>query len=183
MKRRLAGALLIAIATFKLMLPQTTLAVCPICTVAVAGGLGLSRYLGIDDVVAGVWIGGLIISLTIWTGEWLSKKKWKYTSKLSLKTLYAISLAFYLLITYPPLIKVGVIGHPFNIVLGMDKLVFGSIIGAGAFLLGMFSNIKVKEIKGRQLFNYQKVVFPVVSLLIVSLLLYYFGGYLAKPTY
>ena len=32
-------------------------AVCPVCIVAVGAGLGLSEYLGIDDTIAGVWIG------------------------------------------------------------------------------------------------------------------------------
>ena len=49
-------------------------AVCPVCTVAVIGGLGLSRWLGIDDAITGIWIGGLIISLSLWFTDWLYKK-------------------------------------------------------------------------------------------------------------
>ena len=74
----------------------------------------------------------------------------------------------------------GIIGHPFNTILGIDKLVFGSILGFFAFILGVWADKKIREIKGKQLFNFQKVVFPVVSLLIVSLVLYFYGGYLYK---
>jgi hypothetical protein len=49
-------------------------AVCPVCTVAVGAGLGLAQWLGIDDVLSGVWIGGLIVSLAFWNDAWLVKK-------------------------------------------------------------------------------------------------------------
>lgn len=49
-------------------------AACPVCVVAVGAGLGLSEYLGIDDSIAGIWIGGLLIALTIWTINWFNKK-------------------------------------------------------------------------------------------------------------
>ena len=32
-------------------------AICPVCTVAVGAGIGLSRWLGIDDSITGLWIG------------------------------------------------------------------------------------------------------------------------------
>lgn len=149
---------------------RIALAVCPVCTVAVGAGLGLSRYLGIDDMISGIWVGGLIISLTIWTAEWLQKKNRKISNFLI--------LIFYILITYPPLSWAGIIGHPFNTVFGIDKLIFGSIIGALTFLLAIWADKKVRKIKGRQLFNYQRVVFPILSLTVFSLVLYFWGGYL-----
>jgi len=157
--------------------PKAALAVCPICTVAVGAGLGLSRYLGIDDIISGIWVGGLMISLTLWTADWLQKKNWKILRKIS-NHFHLLFFIFYLLITYPPLFWAGIIGHPFNTVLGIDKLIFGSIIGAIAFILGMLADKKIRKIKGKQLFNYQKVVFPVLSLIIFSLVLYFWGGYL-----
>ena len=52
-------------------------AVCPVCTVAVGAGVGISRLIGIDDSITGVWIGGLIISSGLWMGDFIRKKKWK----------------------------------------------------------------------------------------------------------
>lgn len=155
-------------------------AVCPVCTVAVAGGLGLSRYFGIDDSIIGIWSGGLMVSLTLWTVDWLSKRNWAFTKKLSNQVTKILAFLFWISLTYPPLFATGVIGHPFNTILGIDKLVFGSILGLFAFLLGVWGDKKVREIKGKQLFNFQKVVFPVVSLTILSLVLYFYGGYLYK---
>ena len=165
---------------FKLITAPIAQAVCPICTVAVAGGLGLSRYLGIDDSISGIWVGGLIVSLTLWTVDWLSKKNWDFLKNIRLRFIYVFTFLFYILITYPPLYWADIIGHPFNTILGIDKLVFGSVIGAVAFAIGVWADKKVRQIKGHQLFNYQKVVFPFISLLIFSLVLYFFGGYLYK---
>lgn len=153
-------------------------AVCPICTIAVAGGLGVSRYLGIDDSIIGVWSGGLMVSLTLWTIDWLSKKEWKILEKINKNTRLLLAFSFWILLTYPPLFWSGIIGHPFNTILGIDKLIFGSILGLIAFLIGFYLDKKVREIKGKQLFNFQKVAFPVASLLIFSLVLYFYGGYL-----
>ena len=147
-------------------------AVCPICTVAVAAGLGLSRYLGIDDAVSSLWIGGIILSVSFWSIDWLTKKKinFKYRNILVFIFWYGLTLI--------PLQLTGIMGHPFNTVLGIDKILFGTVVGSVFFLLGILADKKVREKKGKQLFAFQKVVFPVVALAIISLVIYYFGGYL-----
>ena len=38
------------------------LALCPVCAIAVGAGIGVSRWLGVDDTITGVWVGGLIVS-------------------------------------------------------------------------------------------------------------------------
>lgn len=163
---------------YNILFPSTALAVCPICTVAVAGGLGLSRYFGIDDSITGVWAGGLMISVTMWTLDWLARKKFKWVEKIEIKLLALLVFLFWVLTTYIPLFELNIIGHPFNTILGIDKLIFGSILGFFAFLLGVWGDKKIRTIYGKQLFNFQKVVFPVLSLTILSLVLYFYGGYL-----
>ena len=148
-------------------------AVCPVCTVAVAAGLGLSRYLGIDDSVSGIWIGGLILSFSLWLIDWLEKKKfkqlkWYYDFKYRNYTVIFLMYALVVL----PLLKSDIVGHPFNKLWGIDKLILGIAAGSGAFLSGVYADKKVRESKGKQLFNFQKVVFPVALLLISSLILW-----------
>jgi hypothetical protein len=167
-------SLLLSLFVIHYSFPTSVMAVCPICTVAVAGGLGLSRYFGIDDTITGLWVGGLIISSSFWLVDWFSKKFNKPQSTIY----YLLSTILFSFLTFPPLFWTNVIGHPFNTILGIDKLVFGSIIGAFMFLFGVFTDKKVRQIKGHQLFIYQKVVFPVFLLTITSVLLYFFGGYL-----
>ena len=161
-----------------LLVPQTAFAVCPVCTLAVGAGLGLSRYLGIDDSITGIWVGGLIISFILWTTDWVQKKNWKFIKKLNRQTIFLLSFLFWTVLTYLPLWSTGMIGHPFNTILGVDKLIFGSIIGAFAFIAGVWADKKVRKAKGRQLFNYQKVIFPVTTLIATSLVVYFYGGYL-----
>ena len=75
---------LISLTTFFTLLALTSkqaLAVCPVCTIAVGVGLGISRWLGIDDTVTGVWVGGLIVSSGLWMGNWIISKKWNSSSE------------------------------------------------------------------------------------------------------
>lgn len=156
-----------------LALTRPAYAVCPVCTVAVVGGLGLSRWLGIDDSITGVWTGGLMISLTLWTVSWLEKKNFTWLKRIGNTARYVLIFLFWILFTYVPLWYSGIIGHPFNRIFGIDKLIFGSIVGAGAFLLGVWADKKEREIKGQILFNFQRVVFPVTALVIASLVMYF----------
>ena len=140
-------------------------AVCPVCIVAVGAGLGLSRYLGIDDTVSGIWIGGLLLATSLWFADWLHKKNVK------IKAIWIIMVTYALVII--PLWHSEIIGHPFNKILGIDKLIFGTALGTALFLKGMWLDKKIRAIKDHQLFNYQKVVFPVGLLVIGSLVLYF----------
>lgn len=142
---------------------------CPVCTVAVIAGLGLSRWLGIDDTVSGVWIAGIILASSFWLANWLEKKfklrsKFKYLS-------WAVIIPMYLLV-FIPLKVMGITGHPFNTLLGIDKLILGALVGSIVYPFGIWADKKVRKIKGKQLFNFQKVVFPVALLLISSLVLW-----------
>ena len=171
MRRRIFSAALGA-SFLHMFFAKAAYAVCPICTVAVAAGLGLSRYLGIDDAVSSLWIGGIILSVSFWSIDWLTKKKinFKYRNILVFIFWYGLTLI--------PLQLTGIMGHPFNTVLGIDKILFGTVVGSVFFLLGILADKKVREKRGKQLFAFQRVVFPVVALAIISLVIYYFGGYL-----
>lgn len=153
--------------TLTLTLTTEALAVCPVCTVAVGAGLGISRVLGIDDTVTSVWIGGLILSSSFWLIDWLKKKK----PNLPIND-YQLAIIFvmYLLVLLP-LWFGKYIGRPTNAIWGIDKILFGTVIGSLAFLAGIWLDKKIREIKSKQLFNYQKIVFPFVALVIISLAL------------
>lgn len=144
--------------------PTPVLAVCPVCTVAVGAGLGLSRFLGIDDTISGVWVGGLIISSSLWFNNWLEKKY-----GFGIKFLPPTIITFFLALTIIPLWWMGIIGHPFNTVFGVDKLIVGILAGLSVFLAAVRADRLVRQIRGQQLFVYQKVIFPVLALVIISL--------------
>ena len=153
-----------------LFLAGSASAVCPVCTVAVSAGVGLCRWLGVDDLISGAWIGGLCVSLVIWVIGWFRKKQIKF----SFQGL-AVSIAVYLIIVLP-LWFLGILGHPLNKFWGVDKLIFGIISGSVVFAISVWIHNFLKKKNGdKSYFPYQKVVIPFLSLLILSLVFYFYA--------
>lgn len=151
-----------------LLSAKTALAVCPVCTLAVGAGVGFSRWLGIDDVITGIWIGALIVSIAIWTVNWMDKKNYRFKGRKIL-----ITLGYYLIIIIPLYWK-GIMGHYFNKILGIDKLLFGIIAGSLIFLGSAWWYEKMKkENGGKPYFPLQKVAMPVGFLAIFSAIFYF----------
>lgn len=151
-----------------LIVARISLAVCPVCTIAVAGGIGLSRWLGIDDSISGIWVGGLIISSIIWLLYWLNKKQIKFKFRWLI-----VAVLFYIVVVLP-LYWMGIMGHPYNKFCGMDKLLLGIIGGSVAFLVGNWvSNFLKKKNQGKAFFPFQKLVLPISFLIILSVVFYY----------
>jgi len=146
---------------------HAALAVCPVCTIAVGAGVGLSRYFGIEDTITGVWIGGLIVSLAFWTDNWLKgrNKNIAYQKIWMLVAYYAIILV--------PMFWQGIIGHPFNKICGVDKLLFGIIFGSVGFWAGSELHLILKKRNGDKVyFPFQKVAFGIAPLIILSIVFY-----------
>ena len=146
------------------------LAVCPRCTIAVGVGVGLSRWLGIDDAITGLWVGGLIVSMITWTKSWLEKKNICFKGRM-----FVNILGYYVLIIIP-LYYSGIIGNPLNTLCacGLDKLLFGIIAGSLAFWFGASWYFYLKEKNnGHAYFSFQKVVMPVSPLIILSIIYYF----------
>ena len=150
------------------LLPLKTFAVCPVCAVAVGAGIGLSRYLGIDDVVTGLWIGGLTVAMVMWTLDYLARKGWRF--KFDILT---VTVGYYLLIVVP-LYFMDLIGHPLNVFWGIDKIVLGTLIGSLALWgASMWYESLKKNNAGHAYFPFQKVAMPVLSLAILSAIFYF----------
>ncbi len=141
-------------------------AVCPVCTVAVAGGIGLAKWLGIDDTITGIWIGGLTVSLSMWTSDWCDRRKFVFRWRDP-----AILAAYFGMIVVP-LYFTGYIGHPLNKLWGIDKLALGIACGGIAFAAAARWYAYVRSRRGRALFPFQKVAMPVGALSLLSALFY-----------
>lgn len=160
---------------FRLILVPTLLflsavpakAVCPLCTVAVAGGLGISRWLGIDDSITGVWVGGLILSSGFWLSDWIGKRNWNLPHR------NIVSIFIFYLLVIPPLYWAKLIGLTGNTIWGIDKILFGSSIGMMLFLLGFYTDkwLRTKN-AGKVFIYYQKVILPVFLLTLGSFVFY-----------
>lgn len=161
MKSVISSFLFAAIATI-LILPVAQ-AVCPVCTVAVGAGLEGMRLLGVDDIITGIWAGGLSLSLFFWTAGWLKKHNVK-----SAFWQIVVPFVFYyglLALVYAlPSVRFGV-----NTLWGIDKFLLGIVVGTIAFYLGARWYVKIKrENGGHAKFAFQKVVVPLSFLIIAT---------------
>ncbi len=144
-------------------------AVCPVCTVVVAGGLGLSEKLGVDDFISALWIGGLTLSITAWCWNYL-KKRGKLNSLSGIATFLIVYAS-----TFFSLWEFKYLNVPLNTLWGIDKIVFGIAVGTFLFWAGSLIHATLKKKNGGKVyFPFQKVVFP-FSMLIIGSLLYYFS--------
>lgn len=142
-------------------------AICPVCTIAVGAGVGVSRWLGIDDGITGIWIGALTASLIGWTINWLNHKNIRFYGRKIL-----VTIIYYGAILIP-LYYTKIIGDPLNTAFGIDKLILGIIIGTFTFLFSViwYKNLKENN-NNRAYFPFQKVIMPVVILLLLSAVFY-----------
>jgi hypothetical protein len=149
---------------------QKALAVCPVCTVAVASGVGVSRSLGVDDLIIGLWIGGLITSMIMWSLDWLKQKNIKF------KFMGTIITIIYFALIIVPLFAMNMVGDPANIFCGcgLDKLLVGIIGGSIAFWFGAswYEYLKEKN-NNKAYFPFQKVVMPILPIIILSIMFYF----------
>lgn len=157
--------LLSSLGVFALIIPAVH-AICPVCTIAVGAGLEGARLLGVDDVITGIWAGGLTLSMFFWTAGWLKKKG--VTS-----TLWQIVVPFvmyYVLLACVYLLPSVTFGA--CTLWGIDKFLLGIIIGTVCFYFGVIWYARIKRNNGgKAKFPFQKVVMP-ISLLIAATIVF-----------
>ena len=146
------------------------LAVCPVCTVAVGAGIGFSRWLGIDDSITGLWLGGFLLSVSLWTIDWLNRKNIRFLFKR-----FFVILAYYLM-AITPLYYAKIIAHPFDFICScaQDKLLVGIIQGSAAFFFAakLYEFLKQRH-NGKAHFPYEKIALPVATLLVFTAIFYF----------
>lgn len=144
------------------------LAVCPICMMAVGAGVGVSRWLGISDAIMSLWIGAFLATFA----GLLMNKLAKFFSFKGAKEL--LLLAFYVLALFT-LRMTGLIGIPGNTILGIDRVIFGIIIGTIMFVVAIYLHETIKNKRGKVLFPFQKVIIPLSMLILTSFIMYAFN--------
>jgi hypothetical protein len=144
-------------------------AICPVCTVAIGAGLGVSRWLGISDLISATWIGALLASVSLWTIYWATKRRNQF------KGFQEVIFAAFYLITIVSLWIARIIGLPGNTILGVDKIIAGITFGTAIFIGTEIIYEIMRKNKGKALFPFQKVVMPLAVLALASLIFYLIG--------
>ncbi|VVB52549.1 Uncharacterised protein [uncultured archaeon] len=156
---------------FFFLAAPTASAVCPVCTVAIGGGVGILRVWGVDDLLTGIWVGGLLLSSSFWLVDWLRKKKHPF------KHMYIITTALMYAIALLPLYYTGFIGRNVHSqILGIDRLLTGTAFGTAVFMAALVFDMYLRGINdGKVAFPYQKVILPVSFLAITTVIIYFIG--------
>lgn len=143
-------------------------AICPVCVIAVGAGVGVAEEFGVDDTIVGLWVGALIVAMAWWTVNWLIKKNWCF------KGCGSITFLAYYLLTLIPLYSSGFIGKELNKLLGIDKLLLGVLAGSILFYAGESLHFYMKSKNNDKVhFYFQRVIIPVVVLIIASGFFYF----------
>lgn len=148
--------------TSYLLLATPTWAQCPVCIVTVGGGMYLAKKLGIDDFLVSLWISGLNTAISFWAATKIKHRLFGSPIVLSIIML-ALTLVYFIFTDQT--------GGVTNKIIGLDKIIFGQILGMFIWFLGIFVDRKSRTLNGGKiLFPYQKVVFPISILLIFTIL-------------
>lgn len=145
----------------------SAMAVCPVCTIAVGAGLEGMRLLGVDDVITGIWAGGLTLSLFFWTAGWL-KRRGVTNVWLQIVLPFIVYYGLLAMVYLLPGVEFGA-----ATLWGMDKFLLGIIVGTIMFYIGARWYINIKRANGGHAkFAFQKVVVP-LSLLILATVVFW----------
>ena len=146
---------------------------CAVCTVAIASSLSIARKMGVKDEVVGVWAGALMAILGYWVIRWFDKKNWHFRYRDSLLMVLSIaSIGFMYMgsLDYDPMLFLGF--------LYIDSFLFSSLCGAVGFIgaMNFYEWMKARH-GGHAHFPFEKVVIPVLTVFLISLLFHYFPAF------
>ena len=145
-----------------MFLVKAAYAQCPVCIITVGGGMFLAQKLGIDDFLVSLWISGLNTAISFWLAP---KIKHRFFGN-------SIILSFIMVtLTLSYFIFTDQTGGLDNQILGLDKIIFGQSLGLLIWFLGIFIDRYSRKLNnGKIIFPYQKVIFPLSLLTILTLL-------------
>lgn len=155
-----------------LLIPEV-LAHCPLCTAAAGAGIGIARFYGLDDAIIGLFLGAFIVSMGLWFNNWLKKK-----INIPFQTFLIIFASF--LLTAIPLYLAGIMTNFYIVksapqvsmlglhIFGIDKLLFGTIVGILAVWSSFSTSDYIKKKRGKVLWNYQGLSFMLIALIILT---------------
>lgn len=140
-------------------------ATCPVCVVTVGGGLWIAEKLGIDALVVSIWIGALTTAFAIALAGKFKKIKLPRPE-------ISWSVIFYFL-TLATLQLQGKLNNPYCKIWGVCKIWLGVTVGTVVFWLGVLLDKWLRtENNDKVFFPFQKVVMPIFTTLLASLVLY-----------
>jgi len=168
MNRYTALSLFAGLSGLLLALPLSALAFCPVCVVATGVLTGAFRWLGVDDLIIGLWLGGFIFSTSVMAGNYLRLK-------IKRPSIYPVAAAVALYgLTIILFYSGGVLSAPYNRIFGISRIIIGFIGGSLLLLLTVYLNKILKRMNnGENFVSHQKMLLGIFLLLFFSLVAYF----------
>ena len=164
---KMLGLFLIPLLSLIAILPGV-MAHCPLCTAATIVGVGVTRSLGWDDSIVGVFVGAMIVSSALWVNNIFKKRNiggnaFLRIGSITIATFVLTVLSFYFAGLFGP-------ANTYRI-FGMEKIIFGSLSGAVVSFATFFASNEMKRRnEGKALFNYQTMALTFGALVLNALL-------------
>ena len=148
-----------------LIIPLKASAFCPLCVIATGFLTGYFRWLGVDDLIIGLWLGGFLVSSSILINSIVARKNINLPKTLIPGLIYVLSfLALYF---------GGILSIPYGQLFGFPRIILGIIIGSIVILATPKISGLIKNLNGgRNFFSHQKMLVAIFLLLILSLIFY-----------
>lgn len=145
-------------------------AMCPLCVIGAAAALSIARYYGVDDTIVGLWLGALAVSTAIWLVRVANRRIGRRIPFQGTIIFVAVVLATILPFYYAGFFN-GMPGMS-DEVFGLNKILFGVLVGGAATYLGSPLSQTVRRLRGGRSFPYQGIVVTLGLLAILSVLLW-----------
>jgi len=152
-----------------LFFAPAALAHCPLCVAGAGAGITLSRWIGIDDSITGVWLAAFLGATAFWSEALIKDRE----LKLKLRPLIYIGIFLATIWSF----------YKFNLIVkhgeifGMHKLTFGMLVGGVAFyLVDVIDDLLIKKY-GKVFFPYQRIIVSLGTMLLLSIGIYILINY------
>ncbi len=138
----------------------------PLCAIGIAGGLWLSKILGIDDLTLGLWMGALILSVSVQLNKYLIRKGKAFPVSFWLILISSWGLSFLS-------IWKKLNWQPQSLFCGLPRVISGSLIGMIVLFVSDWLNgfIIRRYHHNKAYFPYQRIIIPIIGLIIISLII------------
>lgn len=142
---------------------------CAVCTVAVGASLEIARSYGVDDSIVGVWSGAMLVIIGYWTLKWFDKKGWYFYGRDFIVLALSVAMIGFMYVSelqYTP----QIIG-----IFYLDGFLFSTLVGALVMVYSSKFYLWMKARNGGHAhFPFEKVVVPVIALILASAYFNYF---------
>lgn len=143
------------------MLVRQVYATCPVCVVAVGGGLLIAEKLGVDTLIAAIWIGAFVTAIAF-----------AFAGKFKLIKLPKPEISWTIIFYFLTLLTLqiqGKLNSPYCKIWGVCKIWLGTAIGTVAILLGAAVDFLLRrKNNGKVFFPFQKVIIPLTAVVLAS---------------